>query len=60
MKNFTNNETRTIYSFCYSSFTKNAIRNWFGSRNVKICPYCRIEINKWYIKKHFYNKILLY
>jgi hypothetical protein len=50
MKNFINNETRTIYSFCYSSFTKNAIRNWFGSRNVKICPYCRIETNKWYKK----------
>jgi hypothetical protein len=53
-EDFINNETIIICSFCYSSFTKNAIRNWFDSRNVKICPYCRTETNKWY-KKTYIN-----
>ena len=47
---FTNNETRIICGYCYSSFMKNAIRNWFSSKHVKICPYCRTETNKWYRK----------
>jgi hypothetical protein len=47
---FTNNETRIICSYCYSSFMKNAIRNWFSSKYIKICPYCRTETNKWYKK----------
>jgi hypothetical protein len=47
---FTNNETRIICSYCYSSFMKNAIRNWFSSKHIKICPYCRTETNKWYKK----------
>ena len=46
---FKNNETRIICSYCYSSFTKNAIKNWFSSKHIKICPYCRTETNKWYI-----------
>ena len=49
---FKNNETRIICSCCYSSFTKNAIINWFSSKHIKICPYCRTETNKWYIKKY--------
>lgn len=47
---FTENETRVICGFCYSSFMKNAIRNWFSSKHIKICPYCRTETNKWYRK----------
>ena len=47
---FTNNETIIICSYCYSSFTKNAIRNWFRSKYIKICPYCRTDSNKWYKK----------
>jgi hypothetical protein len=47
---FLNNETRIICGYCYSSFMKNAIRGWFCSKNIKICPYCRTETNKWYKK----------
>lgn len=47
---FKNNETRIICSCCYSSFTKNAIKNWFYSKHMRICPYCRTETNKWYKK----------
>jgi hypothetical protein len=47
---FTENETRVICGFCYSSFMKNAIRNWFSSKHIKICPYCKTEKNKWYKK----------
>jgi hypothetical protein len=49
---FKNNETRIICSCCYSSFTKNAIRNWFSSKHIKTCPYCRTETNKWYKKTY--------
>ena len=47
---FTENDIRVICGFCYSSFMKNAIRNWFSSKHIKICPYCRTETNKWYRK----------
>ncbi len=47
---FSNNETRIICSYCYSSFMKKAIRGWFCSKHIKICPYCRTETNKWYKK----------
>jgi len=47
---FSNNETRIICGYCYSSFMKNAIRGWFCSKHIKICPYCRTETNKWYKK----------
>jgi hypothetical protein len=52
---FTENDLRVICGYCYSSFMKNAIRNWFCSKHIKICPYCRTETNKWY-KKTFLNK----
>jgi hypothetical protein len=47
---FLENDIRIICSYCYSSFMKNAIRNWFNSKHIKICPYCRTETNKWYKK----------
>jgi len=47
---FTENDIRVICGYCYSSFMKNAIRNWFRSKHIKICPYCRTESNKWYKK----------
>ena len=47
---FKNNEIIIICSCCYSSFTKNAIKNWFYSKHMRNCPYCRSETNKWYKK----------
>ena len=53
---FKNNETRIICSCCYSSFTKNAIKKWFYSKHMRICPYCRTETNKWYKKTYNLSK----